>query len=54
MNIITIFFYTILAKYSPKCTKIAPFKKFSQGSIPPNHDSKRVRHANTPTFPKIF
>ena len=54
MNIITIFFYTILAKYSPKCTKTASFKKFSQGSIPPNHDSKHVRHANTPTFPKIF
>ena len=42
MNIFTIFFYKILAKYSPKRTKLHHFKKFSRGSMPPNLPSKRV------------
>ena len=64
MNIFTIiFFYKILAKYSPKRTKLHHFKKFSRESMPPNplanawlrhalHGASR--HANTPTFTKIF
>ena len=32
----------ILAKYSPKITKLQNFKKFSRGSMPPNPPSKRV------------
>ena len=56
MNIFTIFFYKILAKYSPKRTKSHHFKKISWVSMPPNPSSKCVakRHANNPTFPKIF
>ena len=43
MNIFTIFFfYKILAKYSPKRTKLHHFKKISRGSIPLNPPSKRV------------
>ena len=54
------FFYKILAKYSPTRTKLHHLLKFSRGSMPPNPPSKRValpcakRHANTPTFQKIF
>ena len=47
MNIFTIFFYKILAKYSPKR---AIFKNFL-GKHAPEPPSKRVA---TPTFPKIF
>ena len=36
MNIFTIFCYQILAKYSPKRTKLHHLKKDSRGSIPPN------------------
>ena len=36
MNIFTIFFYKILAKYSPKRTKLHNFLKFSRGSMPLN------------------
>ena len=63
MNIFTISCYQILAKYSPKRTKLHSLKKNSLGSIPPNPLNKCVlrhalhgasRHANTPTFTKIF
>ena len=63
MNIFTYFLYKILAKYSPKRTKLHHFLKFSRGACPRTplanawqghvlHGAKR--HANTPTFPKIF
>ena len=63
MNIFTIFFYKILAKYSPKCTKLHHLKKKFPGNMPRTslanawlchalHDASC--HANTPTFPKIF
>ena len=42
MNIFTIFFYKISAKYSPKRTKLHYFLKFSRGSMPPNPPTKRV------------
>ena len=41
MNIFT-FFYKILAKFSPKRTKLHHFLKFSWGNVPPNPPSKRV------------
>ena len=63
MNIFTIFFL-ILAKYSTRTHQIAPFFKIFSGEHAPERPSKRVakshalhgasRHANTPTFPKIF
>ena len=34
MNIFTIFFYKILAKYSPKCTKLHNLKKNFGGACP--------------------
>ena len=57
MNIFTIFLYKILAKYSPKRTKLHYFKKKFRGSMPPNplanawfchalHGASR--HTNTP------
>ena len=42
MNIFTIIFLQILAKYSPKRTKLHHFLKISRGSMPPNPPSKRV------------
>ena len=42
MNIFTIFFYKIFAKYSPKRTKLHHFLRYSRGSMPPNPPSKRV------------
>ena len=44
MNIFTIFFDKIAAKYTPKRTKLHHFKKISRGSIPPPPipPSKRV------------
>ena len=42
MNIFTVIFFLILAKYSPKRTKLHHFKKFSRGSMPPNPPNKRV------------
>ena len=57
MNIFTIFFL-ILAKYSPKRTKLHHFLKFSQTRLANAwlchalHGASR--HANTPTFTKIF
>ena len=36
------FFYKILAKYSPKRTKLHHFLKFSRGSMPPNPPNKRM------------
>ena len=55
MNIFTIFFYNISAKYSPKRTKLHNFKKFSRGTSPRTPLAIAwPRHANTPTFPKIF
>ena len=51
MNIFTIFFNKILAKYSPKRTKLRHFKKNSRGSMPPNPRSKRVASS---TFTKKF
>ena len=65
MNIITIFFYKILAKYSPKRTKLQHFKSFFRGTMPPNsplpanawlHHALHgaSRHANALTIPKIF
>ena len=42
------FYYTILAKYSPKRTKLHHFFKFSWGRMSPNP------LGNTPTFAKIF
>ena len=41
MNIFTIFFYKMLAKYSPKRTKLHHFKKNFGGSYP-EPPSKRV------------
>ena len=41
MNIFTVIFFLILAKYSPKRTKLHHFKKFSRGSMPPNPPNKR-------------
>ena len=34
MNIFTVFFYKIFAKYSPKRTKLHHFLKFSLGACP--------------------
>ena len=48
MNIFTIFFHKILAKYSPKRTI---FKNFLGGACP-RTPLANARHANTPTFPK--
>ena len=42
MSIFTIFFYKILAIYSPKRTKLHYLKKKFRGSMPPNPPSKRV------------
>ena len=42
MNIFTIIFYKIVAKCSPKRTKLHHLKKFSRGSMPSNPPSKRV------------
>ena len=42
MNIFTVIFFLILAKYSPKRTKLHHFKKFSRGSMPPNPPNKHV------------
>ena len=36
MYIFTIFFYTIVAKYTPERIKMHHFKKISRGSMPPN------------------
>ena len=47
-----IFFYKILAKYSPKRTKLHHFLKFSRGSIPPNPSVWRF--VNTTLFQKYF
>ena len=44
------FLYKILAKYSPKRTKLQHLKKILHE--PSLHGASR--HANTPTFPKIF
>ena len=54
MNIFTIFFYTILAKYSLKLTKLHHLKKFSRWSMPLNPPSKRLASpcAAYPTFQK--
>ena len=46
MNIFT-FFYKILAKYSPKRTKLHNLLKFSRGSMPPNPPNKRVASPHT-------
>ena len=35
-------FYKVVAKYSPKCTKLHHFLKISRESMPPNPLSKRV------------
>ena len=62
MNIFTIFFYKIVAKYTPERTKLHHFLKISRGSMPPNPPSKRMlrhvlhgtkRYANRLTFLKI-
>ena len=53
MNVFAIFFYKILAKYSPKRTKVHHFKKNSRGSMAPNLLANAwLRHANAPTFTK--
>ena len=63
MTIFTLFLYKILAKYSPKRTKLHHFKKILGGACPRNplanawlchalHSASR--HANTPTITKIF
>ena len=66
MNIFTIFFFKILARYSPKLRhQIAPFKKIISGEhMPPNPLANTwLRHAlhgasrhvrKALTFPKIF
>ena len=57
MNIFTIFFYKILAKYSSKRTKLYHFFKIFWGEHARNPPSKRValpRAANTLTFLKII
>ena len=46
MNIFTIFFYKIVAKYTPERIKLPHFTKFSRGSMPPNPLAyKWLRHA---------
>ena len=45
----TIYFEKILAKCSPKCTKLHHFKNCFRGSMPPNPPNKRV-----PTFQTYF
>ena len=54
MNIFTIFCYQILEKYSPKRTKLHHFKNNSRGAYPRTPLTNASRHANTPTFTKIF
>ena len=54
MNIFyNIFFCKILAKYSPKRTKLHYFLKFSWGSMSPNPPSKRALQT-PPLFQKYF
>ena len=52
MNIFTIYFYKILAKYSSKRTKLHHFNFFSRGSMPPNPLNKREAPCKYPNFPK--
>ena len=55
MNIFTIFFYKILAKYSPKRTKLLHFKKkFSREHAPEPPPSKRVALPRAMQKPKLF
>ena len=54
MNIFTIFFDKILAKYSPKRTKLHHFKKNSRESMPPNSPSKRMALQILSLFQKYF
>ena len=52
MNVFTIYFHKILAKYSSKPTKLHHLKKKSLGSMQPS--PLRAIHANSSTFPKII
>ena len=57
MNIFTILFLQNFNKIFSKTHQIAPFFKFSRGSIPPDPPSMQYHtyhHANIPTFPKYF
>ena len=58
MNSFTILFHKILAKYSPNAPNCTIFKKIIQGSIANAWLCHALhaasRHANTPTFSKIF
>ena len=54
MNIFTIIFYKIVAKYSPKRTKLHHLKKFSRGSMPSNPPSKRVALPRAAFYKKYF
>ena len=49
-----IFFYNILAKYSPKRTKLHHFLKNSRGSMSPNPPSKRVATPRAMQIPPLF
>ena len=53
MNIFTIFFYQILAKYSPKHTKLHHLKKIFRGIIPPNPPNHRAMQI-PPLLQKYF
>ena len=56
MNIFTILILQNFNKIFSKTHQIAPFFKFSRGSIPldPLACNTIHNHANTPTFPKYF
>ena len=65
MNIFTIFFYKIVAKYTPERIKLPHFTKFSRGSMPPNplaykwlrhalHGTKRYANTQLHTFVLCF
>ena len=64
MNIFTIFFYKIVAKYTQERINLHHLKKISRGSIPPNplaykwlrhalHIYGTKRYANRLTFHKL-
>ena len=46
--------YKILAKYSPKRTKLHHFKIFFRGSMPPNPPSKRVALPRAMQIPPLL
>ena len=50
MNIFIIFFYKILAKYSPKRTKLHHLKKIIGGACP----QTPLANTNNPTFQKKY